>query len=81
LPFSSSLSVLRFGVVQVSVTWLPARLALKSETSSGRLSEGGCGVPGVPQPDTASPAASASTTQSIFCIVLIAFQSKGVERL
>jgi hypothetical protein len=35
------LSVFFLGMVQVSATWLPARLAAKSATVSGKLSEGG----------------------------------------
>jgi hypothetical protein len=37
-------------MVQVSETWLPVRVAARSVTGSGNLSEGGSGAPGVPQP-------------------------------
>jgi hypothetical protein len=46
------------GIVQVSATWLPVRSAARSVTGSGKLSEGGSGVPGVPQPAVISAATS-----------------------
>jgi hypothetical protein len=57
-------SVFRFGIVQVSATWLPARLADKSPTTVGRFSEGGCGAPGVPQPASTPHIASPRAPQS-----------------
>ena len=50
LPLMSRLSVLWAGVVQWSSTWSPMRWAVRSVTISGRLSEGGRGLPGLAQP-------------------------------
>src|ERR1035437_5287881 len=58
LPSSSSLSVFLFGIVQVSETWSPVRVATRLFTGTGRLSEGGNGAPGIPQPLNTSPKAS-----------------------
>src|ERR1700757_2918692 len=46
------LSVLRFGIVQVSATLSPFRVADQSPTGSARFSDGGCGAAGVPHPDS-----------------------------
>jgi len=54
----------------MSDTRLPTRLAVRSFTGSGSLSEGGWGAPGVPHP--ASPILTASATHAILLNVLIA---------
>jgi len=45
-------------MVKASETWLPARVAARSVTGSGSLSEGGKGAPGVAQPARKKTAAS-----------------------
>ncbi len=84
LSFRGSLSVLRLGMVQVRDTWFPTRVAERSVTRSGRLSDGGCGAPGVPHPerhahrDTISAAASRDAVSR--CASFIGIQDKGRAR-
>ena len=66
--FISSASCLLYtsfpGIVQVRFTASPVRLAERSLTGSGRLSDGGKGAPGVPQPTRALNATSAATAMA-----------------
>jgi hypothetical protein len=71
------LSVLRFGIVHVSATWLPVRIAAKSSTGSARFSDGGCGALGVPQPESTAHNTIANPSQAFRSIDFIAFQSTG----
>jgi hypothetical protein len=58
-------SVFRFGIVHVSVTWFPARVADRSPTASGRFKEGGCGAPGVPHAASRAHRPNPSTAQHL----------------
>lgn len=60
LPLSKTLSVVFVGMVQVSATWGPVRSAERSATGTGRLSDGGRGAPGMPQPPSATADANAA---------------------
>ncbi len=64
-PAISSLSVVRDGVVQCSLTSSPTRLAVNPETTSGSFSDGGSGGPGLAHPlSRASASAAPSATAS-----------------
>jgi hypothetical protein len=79
-PFIGVLSVLRFGIVHVSVTLSPFRVADKSPTGSARFSDGGCGAPGVPHPESSAQSTTASAGNAFRSIELIAFQSNGAAQ-
>jgi len=74
------LSVFRLGLVQVSVTALPARVAAKSVTGSGKFSDGGCGAPGVPHPETKAHSPTVSAAHAIRSDEIIAFSLMERDR-
>ena len=62
-PWISSRSVVRGGVVQRSTTFPATRVAVRSVTTAGSLSDGGSGDPGLAQP-TKTPNAAPATPES-----------------
>jgi hypothetical protein len=79
--FNAVLSVLRFGIVHVKATRLPVRIAVKSVTGAGRFSDGGCGAPGVPHPESNAHNTTASAAQVFRSNELIAFSLMEQDKL
>jgi hypothetical protein len=63
----NSPSLVSVGVVQVSVTVSPLRIALRSPTKRGMSAEGGSGAPGTPQPSRLAARTRTRTDGRVFC--------------